>query len=101
MKLTVWERGNLSAIIGMQKGTLQQVRVGLAVLDALELSVAEREAAGQFAGPQGMVGWEHPDAEADVALTEPQVEYLRAAAEAFTGWPVSARALALAEKLTT
>lgn len=81
MKLTVFERIKLLGWLGSQKGTYQQIKDAMPVLEKLELSEEEREQVG-FSSDGTSLSWKDIEREFELDFSHKDIQVLADALKA-------------------
>jgi len=99
LELTTWERVQLYAVLGAQRGDVALIRRLIKVLDMLELTDDEKEAVGYEDISAGAAKWEKRDHIFIIMLEKEQFNLLVEIAKDFKDWPASRFVVDLFDKL--
>lgn len=102
-EFTTWERLILKDILQRQARnnmSLGEVRIGLAVLDALDFDEDERKQIQLVIDPRGMVQWDTSQEQPwEVEMSKEHAAWFLALALNARGYPMDAQSLTLEDKL--
>lgn len=103
LSLTVWERLQLAGVLGEQRGNLAQIRRYLRVLDAVELSEAERLEIGlqivQQDGQPPQFRWREDAGEFNIELEDADFDILAEATHSYDQWPANRLIVTMLDKI--
>lgn len=99
IKLTTWERIQLIQLVGVSRGTVAQVKLGLKALEILELSEAEKEQVGWMDVSATQAQWQDTEFEWDLEFGDDTWTFIQALAKRYQDWSISSLVFQLLEKL--
>jgi hypothetical protein len=87
IELTIWQRFALLQALGSLRGDLKTMRLGAKVMDKVELSKAEKRAAG-VRSQGSSVTWSGPAAK-EVDLPDAELDLVRSVVQEYNGWSMN------------